>query len=75
MKETYTITLLCVFCNAPLEDEEGKEYHSGDLIKCQQCGEENDYDSVLEIAKEKGMAEIEEDVTKELMKALKGLGK
>jgi len=75
MKETYTITLLCVFCDVPLQDEEGKEYRSGDLIKCQQCGEENDYDSVLEIAKEKSIAEIEEDMTQELMKALKNIGK
>ena len=68
MKETYTITLLCVFCDASLQGEEDKEYQSGDLIKCNACGEYNDYDSVFEIAKEKGLKKVEDDVVAEISK-------
>ena len=70
MKETYTITLLCVFCDAPLQDE-GKEYQAGDLIKCSSCGEDNDYKSIFEIAKEKGIENIKNESLKELKKAFK----
>ena len=74
MQETYTVSLVCVFCDTPLQGKEDKEYKSGDLIKCSECGEYNDYDSVFEIAKEKGVKQVEEDAMKEIEKALKGLG-
>lgn len=71
MKETYTITLLCVFCDTPLQGEDDKEYQSGDLIKCNECGEENDYDSVFEIAKKKGIELVQEEALKTLNQAFK----
>ena len=71
MKETYTITLLCVFCDAPLQGEDDKEYQSGDLVKCNECGEENDYDSIFEIAKEKGIELVQEEALKTLNQVFK----
>ena len=45
-----SITLDCLFCGEPLEGTDDVSYSSGDLIKCQKCGEGNDYDSVIEVA-------------------------
>lgn len=50
----FTIQHKCFFCNTPLERESNKEYNSGDMIKCQSCQELNDYDSLVEVAKEEG---------------------
>ena len=46
----FTVSLKCLFCGEALEGPEDAEYKSGDLIKCTKCGEENDYDSVFEVA-------------------------
>lgn len=73
--EQIQITLLCLFCGAPLEGPEDAEYASGDMIKCNNCEELNDYDSVIEVAKEKGIeqlsADVEEHFKKELGKIFK----
>jgi hypothetical protein len=66
--EEIKISLLCLFCNAPLEGENGKEFSSGDMIKCLQCNELNDYDSIIELAKEKGIKELEKHVQNDLKK-------
>ena len=68
--EEIKISLLCLFCNAPLEDENKKDHSSGDMIKCFQCKEMNDYDSVVEVAKEKGMKELKKHVEDDLKKRL-----
>lgn len=72
-----TISLKCLFCSAPLQGPEEAEYSSGDLIKCGECGEENDFDSVLDVAKEKSVEimakEAEKQVTKEMKSILKNL--
>lgn len=52
------ITVLCLFCHTPLKADENTEYESGSLIECNSCGELNDYDSVIEVAKEKGIEDI-----------------
>jgi len=64
------ITALCLFCHAPLEAEEDKEFQSGDMIKCNACSELNDYDSVVEVAKEKGTEKVKNEVEAELKKTL-----
>ena len=73
--EHIQITLLCLFCGAPLEGSEDAEYASGDMIKCNKCEELNDYDSVIEVAKEKGIkqlsADVEEHIKKEFGKLFK----
>ena len=70
MKEQFTVTAVCLFCGSPLQDEEGKEFQSGDMIKCRDCGELSDYDSVVEVAIEKGTEMVADEVTTELSKAL-----
>ncbi len=42
----------CLFCGSVLRGINGEKPQSGDLIRCLDCGEENDYDSVLDVAKE-----------------------
>ena len=73
--EQIQITLLCLFCGAPLEGPDDAEYSSGDLIKCNKCEELNDYDSVIEVAKEKGIEQlsghVEDHIKKELGKFFK----
>jgi len=45
------------------------------MIKCSACGELNDYDSVLDIAKEKGVELVKDDLEKELKSKFKNLFK
>lgn len=56
--EPISITLNCLFCDSALKGKEDAEFESGDMIKCTECGEENDYDSILDVAKEKGISEM-----------------
>lgn len=69
------ITLRCLFCQLPLEAPGDAEFSSGDLITCNQCGEDNDFTSVLEVAKEEGISEISKEVEKQLEKEFKNLFK
>jgi len=75
MDKEFKITALCLFCQTPLQAEEGASFESGDMIKCASCGESNDYDSVIEVAKEKGIEKVKSQVEAELKKSLKGLFK
>lgn len=68
-----TVTLKCFFCGSSLDGPEDVEYNSGDLIKCSKCGEDNDYDSVLEVAKEEGMEKMKSVVQEQLQKEFKGM--
>lgn len=70
-----TVNLKCLFCGSALEGPADVEYHSGDQIKCTKCGEDNDYDSVLEVAKEEGMEKMKNAVQEQLQKEFKGLFK
>ncbi|MBV5326989.1 MAG: hypothetical protein JZU65_05030 [Chlorobium sp.] len=70
-----SIILDCLFCGEPLEGPNDAPYSSGDLIKCQKCGEENDYDSVIEVAKEKGMTQMKDVMEGAIAKEFKGLFK
>lgn len=75
MDSEFTITALCLFCQAPLVTDEEAEFKSGDLIECKSCGEQNDYDSVLEIAKEKGLEKVKTQFDAELEKSIKKIFK
>ncbi|QIL88591.1 hypothetical protein GNX18_01505 [Microbulbifer sp. SH-1] len=75
MDKNYTIEVVCLFCDAALKVEEGKEYQSGDMIECSECGESNDYDSVLDIAEEKGVELAKNELEKELKSTFKNLFK
>lgn len=69
--QSFTISLKCLFCGSALQGPEGAEYQSGDLIKCRHCGEENDYDSVLEVAKEEGLEQVKRTAQDQLKKLFK----
>jgi phage FluMu protein Com len=71
----FTVNLRCHFCGSVLEGPEDAEYHSGDLIKCTKCGEDNDYDSVLEVAKKEGIKKAKGAVQEQLQKQFNGLFK
>ena len=70
-----TVSLKCLFCGEALKGPDDAAYQSGDLVKCIKCNEENDYDSVLEIAKEEGMGRVKDMVEDLLQNKLKGLFK
>lgn len=69
--KTFQIELTCLFCDAPLEENNEKEPCSGDLIQCQNCKEMNDYDSLVEVAKEKGEKVVHDYAVSEIDKMLK----
>jgi hypothetical protein len=50
MDNELSVDLLCLSCQQQLRGEKNKVYRSGDQIKCDSCGELNDYDRVIEIA-------------------------
>ena len=75
MDSDFKITALCLFCHAELQADENEEFNSGDMIKCDSCGELNDYDSVIEVAKEKGIEKVKAQVEDELEKTMKKLFK
>lgn len=75
--EPIHVALRCLFCDAAFADKdvEKKKPESGDLITCAACGQGNDFDSVMEVAKEKGMEEMKEIVEKKLADEFKKLFK
>jgi hypothetical protein len=56
MEEKTTVKMQCVFCFASDFEVPYKGYtpHSGEMIRCANCGRLNDYDSLVRIAKRKG---------------------
>ncbi len=66
------VNLKCLFCNSPVEKLKGSRLNSGDLFKCSQCGESNDYDSVLEVAKAEAKTIIKSSIHEALKKEFKG---
>lgn len=71
--EPIHITVVCLFCGADLKGPESANYSSGDLIKCQECGEHNDYDSVIEVAKEKGIAQVKQELEEYLKNGIQSI--
>lgn len=75
MDSEFRITVLCLFCQEPLQADENAEFESGDMIKCGSCGELNDYDSLIGVAKEMGIEKVKSQVEDELRKTMKKLFK
>lgn len=69
--DPFEIELRCLFCDSALTGKEDANFSSGDLIQCGECGERNDYDSVMEVAKQEGIAAMKEKVNAELKKMFK----
>lgn len=64
--DEYAVTLKCLFCGATLYSEKETKYSSGDLINCKNCGEKNDYDSLIAVALQKGKESIKKDIQNKL---------
>lgn len=66
---------LCLFCNSPLTAPEDAEFQSGDMIKCEKCGNMNDWDSVFAATEERALEATQKAVQKNLDKFAKNLFK
>ena len=76
MEEKWEIKMTCLFCKSnQFEIEEGREYASGDMIKCGNCGKLNDYESMLNVTKEKAMDIAKAEAKKMIDKTAKDLKK
>lgn len=73
--QSFEISLKCLFCDSPLKADSEQEFDSGDMIKCLECNELNDYDSVKELAIEEGTEQATKYATKELEKSFNKLFK
>lgn len=62
------VALKCLFCDEVLQGSVDAEYASGDLIECLACGEGNDFDSVIEIAKQEGIEDAKDEIRDKLIK-------
>jgi len=71
----FRITIRCLFCNSGIIVEEGKKYESGDMLKCIECGELNDFHSLINVAKEEGMKQLKEKVERQLHNEFKDIFK
>lgn len=60
--EPIKVELKCLFCDAVLTGDTDKQLNSSELIMCVACGNGNDYDSVLEVAKQQGIDEMKERI-------------
>ncbi|MBS4051957.1 MAG: hypothetical protein KGZ69_12225 [Methylomonas sp.] len=69
--KTFNILRKCLFCGCELKGAPQKQYASGDMIKCKQCEEMNDYNSLQEVALEKGKGEVLQYAKVEISKMLK----
>ncbi|MBU3825185.1 MAG: hypothetical protein H9917_10235 [Candidatus Oceanisphaera merdipullorum] len=45
----FTIPLKCFFCDCELQGDSETEFSSGDMLECQECGEFNDYDALIDV--------------------------
>lgn len=75
MDQTKQIKLECIFCGStdfevPYQGYQPKENEN---VKCSNCNQLNIYEDLLEIAKEKGMDEVKEDIEKKLKTMFKKL--
>ena len=67
----FSISLKCLFCDCELQADAEKEFASGDMLKCQECDELNDYDALIDVASDEGKALAEDYAKREIEKMLK----
>jgi len=68
VNKNYELAVKCLFCSENVKGDTSKEYKSGDLIKCLNCGELNDYDSLMEVTKEESLKVIKDELLAKLSK-------
>lgn len=75
--KNFLVSLKCLFCGCELKGNTNteKEYTSGDMIKCQECGEQNDYDALKDVAIEEGKESVAKYAKDEIAKMLKDIFK
>lgn len=73
--KNFTVQLKCLFCDCSLEGDTEKEYVSGDMLKCQECEELNDYDALIDVAAEEGKGIVSEYAKSEIEKIAKKMFK
>lgn len=73
MGKSVKITMKCIFCKSTQFDVpyEGYEPKSGEQIKCANCGQSNDYDSLVKLARNEGVEIARDFAENELKKMLK----
>lgn len=71
----FQINLQCLFCGCDLKGDTKKKFESGDILKCQECGELNVYDSLVDVAMEEGKTAAVNYAKDEISKMLKDLFK
>ena len=69
----FTISLKCLFCDCELQGDTEKEFSSGDLLECQECGELNDYNALIDVAADEGKELAEKHLTREVKVLLPGI--
>jgi len=69
--KSFSISFKCIFCDCDLDGDTEQEFTSGNMIKCQECGELNDYDALIELATEEGKEVVTEYTQSEIEKMLK----
>lgn len=62
----FYISLVCLFCDSPMNKDLRTKLSAGDQFECESCGESNDLNSVLDAAKEKGMEKAKADAIMQL---------
>ncbi|MGF1845319.1 hypothetical protein L4C39_19430 [Vibrio clamense] len=65
-ESSFTIDLRCLFCDSVLEGDDKTEFASGDMIKCQNCNELNDYDALIDVARDEGLALVKSEFDDQL---------
>lgn len=71
--KNYKVNLKCVFCRGVLFELpfEGYQPTSGDLIRCANCGQSNDFTSIKRTSTNKAFNAIQNNVQNEIIKMLK----
>ena len=69
--KSFTVNLKCLFCDSPLKVDTEKKYASGDMLKCQNCEELNDYDALIDVATDEGKTIVSDYAKDEISKMLK----
>lgn len=77
MDKEYKAILECVFCGSTQFElpEENYQPQEGELVKCSNCGRENDFSSIKDLAVNEKIEEIKEEYVNMVKDIFKGFGK
>lgn len=76
MEKQYTVTLKCIFCGSTeFEYDENNPPKDGEMIKCENCGQLNDFSAIKNLCVNKKVEEIKEEYITEVKNIFKKFGK